>query len=1293
MVRQVEPSDLLKTEFLTLPVAEVLGKPVTVLLGVSDEAATALAELDVNSVFDLAMSRVFAAAVQLEDAGDNASNTLSRFGSAPADIVDDGLPGTVKVSDLRFEPVGILAGIPNPDALATALGVETVRDLAVYPPFRAATALLQAAFFPEQDAEFDPEAPADLVPKSGEFTTERVQYSTLVLDRILRPDGAPPLIDVAGPDFAPIDAAPVADPDFGFQTLGLGALLTFNQSWFMQGVTLGHLLHSMALAPGESTRIAVVDWSRRTSAGQTEQVGETEDLTQATSRNRSISEVTQAVAREAQTGFSRTESESTTKQAGASGGLSIGPVGFGASASIAKTTASAESYATTAGSREVGASMLQQANDRTHQHAHASRTRRASVVREVSQTEHEQVSTRVITNYNHMHALSVQYYEVLQVYRTETALVGCERVVFVPFKLIDFADEDVLRRFRGALVDAALTPAVRDALLNYETLELVPDRKVRFPHLGGNLDEIVLDAGLVRRAPLLARRPLAGRPGEPGEAPEEAPEGPTRPERPEPTVPDVREVTQVLWSGSGRRLTSILGAAALRRGSESLFVPADVRIVDGAVTSAAGDAIKLTYHRADGSAITDLTLSVPLAEIARISLTGSSATSAVEATATLTLARNGVIFPLELPTVTVDRGSASTPLIRLEAASADVNLVEHLLTNRLHYSQAVFRALDAAMIAGLLSPFSIELNGETLPLVQVAEPTPLRIVGNALAFKINTDPVNDEEWRGFMAERGLDIGEAKVDLVPLSSGGIFAEAVLGRFNAAEKLDMTRFWNWQDSPIPLQPTEIAAIQTGTRAAAEDLKAGPLSQPIVSITPPAALPDPTGMAGVLAAIQNGALFRDMSGLAETVKLASEAIKASSAGATAVGQQASKNMEVAVNADTERRRIAANLAAALAGKSLGDKSESAKGAAVNEVDKRNKAAEAATAGGPAGGAAGAGSGAATGGSTGGSAGGSTSSGNSGAAGRTSGGGGTSGGTAAAAAPRSTGNVALDQIVNNDELVRRFIGMTGDSPVPTPALTSEGVPLQEWDIYGIAYSLLFKAAGATEPDFPSEDQIEQIVAAGRWKPTSPGDFEPLLLGDEHRIANTFGSILLPLSLMPAGSLQTLNVVAHATAVNRLAFSAKFVFDEAQGETTTDHDEDETFPLSRLDFDELLGLTGDAPIEVQPGITVRLADVRRAFPVDGEVRVFNLSNPLRAEYVQALANFFQVRTTGFVVKPVRVLAEVIAQTEEASERILAKKVTVGFLGEPEGPTVPFFANLLGLDRSITGAFTAFPRR
>jgi hypothetical protein len=1277
---KLEPSDLVKTEFASLPVAEMLGKPVTVLLGVSDDAAAALGGLDIENVFDLALSHVFAAAVQLDDAADNSTNTFSRFGAPPADLLNDGGAGTTKVTDMRFEPIGILAGIPDAPGLQAALGVETVRDLAVYPPYRAARTLLQSAFFPEQDLAFDPEAPADLVPKTGEFTTERVQYTTLVLDHLLRPDGAPPLIDVAGPDFAPVDVAPVADPNFGFQTLGIGALLTFNQSWFMQGVTLGHLLHSAALAPGESTRIAVVDWSRRTNAGQTEFVGEAEDVAQDTSRNRSISEVTQAVAREAQSGFSHTESESTTKQAGASGGFSIGPVGFGASASIAKTTTSADSYATTAGSREVGASMLQQANDRTHQHAHASRTRRASVVREVSQTEHESVSTRVLTNYNHMHAMTVQYYEVLQVYRAETSLVGCDRVVFVPFKLIDFADEDVLRRFRGALIDAALTPAVRDALVNYDTLELVPDRQVQFPGIGGNLDTAVLDVRLFRPTILARRAPNGGTDG--GDVPDGEP--PEPPVRPEPTVPDLRPTTRVLWAGVGSRLTSILGAAALRRGSESLFVPSDVRVVDGAVRSVAGDAIRLTYNRADGTSITDLTLSVPLAEIASISITGSSATAAVDATATLTLARNGVIFPLELPTVTVARGSPSTPLVHIEAASADVNLVDHLNQNRLHYSQAVFRALDAAMIAGLLAPYSIQLNGETFPLVQVAEPAPLRIVGNALAFRINTDPANDEEWRGFMRERGLDIGQAKLDLVPLSSGGIFAEPVLGRFNAAEKLDLTRFWNWQDSPIPIPPPEIAALQTGSRATPEDLKGSPLEQPIVSITPPAALPDPTGMAGILAAIQNGAMFRDMSGLSETVKLATEAIKASSAGATSVGQQASKNMEVAVTAETERQKIAAQLAAALAGKPLGDKSESAKGAAVNEVDKRTKAPEAGKAEGAAGAAGapvggGAGSGGVSGPTSGGSGGGASAAGGGGAA-------------ATRPAAPSTGNVALDHIVNNDDLVRRFIGMTDGSPVPTPPLTAEGVPLQEWDILGVAYSLLFKATAAADPDFPSETQLEQIVNADRWVPTSVQDFEPLLLGDQHRFANTFGSILLPLSLMPAGSLQKLNIVAHATRTNRLAFQATFVFDASQGETASS-DEEESFPLSMVDFNELLGMTGNAEIEVQGGTTVRLADIRRAFPVDGEVRIFNMTNPLQREYVQALANFFQVRTTGFVEKPVRVLAEVIATTEPASERVLAKKIDVGFLGDPPGETVDFFEHLLAPGRAGTGTFTAFPRR
>ena len=294
MATTFNPTDLLISEAQLLPLAEVLNLPPDRLMGVTPDALAALTALRVATVFDLAMSSVFNAAVQIDDAADDQANPMNRFGRPITDLLKPDSAGSVAVPDLRNQSIDILADIDDAATVQKALGVTTVRDLSVYPPFRAAKEILTRAFFPEQLETFDAESPADLVPKTGEFPTERVQYSVLVLDEILRPANAPPLIDLAGPDFQAIDVAPVADPNFGFSTLGLGMLLTLNQSWFMQGVTLGHLLHSMALAAGESTRIAVIDWSRKISAGQTELIGETEDLSQVTSHNRAISEVTDA---------------------------------------------------------------------------------------------------------------------------------------------------------------------------------------------------------------------------------------------------------------------------------------------------------------------------------------------------------------------------------------------------------------------------------------------------------------------------------------------------------------------------------------------------------------------------------------------------------------------------------------------------------------------------------------------------------------------------------------------------------------------------------------------------------------------------------------------------------------------------------------------------------------------------------------------------------------------------------------------------------------------------------------
>lgn len=116
--------------------------------------------------------------------------------------------------------------------------------------------------------------------------TERIQYEVLVFDRILayrrEADGALRLAkfdlkagapkqtigrdltrafkaeslagaQTDGPIYrleeaGPIDVSVAASPEYGFQHPAIGAVLTYNQSWYTQGLALGQLLHTVALA-------------------------------------------------------------------------------------------------------------------------------------------------------------------------------------------------------------------------------------------------------------------------------------------------------------------------------------------------------------------------------------------------------------------------------------------------------------------------------------------------------------------------------------------------------------------------------------------------------------------------------------------------------------------------------------------------------------------------------------------------------------------------------------------------------------------------------------------------------------------------------------------------------------------------------------------------------------------------------------------------------------------------------------------------------------------------------------
>lgn len=858
-----------------------------------------------QTIFDLGSSWLFAnalAAIEVSPQERGPAGTLLLEGNPPAP------PG-----DAASLPLENLRGISDADAAALkqALALQTIRDFALWPPRRVAQGLMSEASGANPDPE---EAHAELLrPKLGEYPTERVYYDSLVMLGMAPNAGQQPLTGT-------LSLQPAVDDPAGFGNVAVGALVTLSQSWYAKGITLGHMLHSLALAPGEATRIAVVDWSRKTRATTSESIEEAESLDSAAAHSRAISEVQNAVASEMQSGGSMSSGWAKSTSKGKSSGFSVGGgvagayagitgvLGFGGgmakSSDESETNSSASSSSWSVGNRSVMAQMAQHVNDRTEQHSTSVRNRRASAVREVSQSEHEEVSTRVVANYNHMHALTVQYYEVVQVYRVLVQVHSAQRVLFLPFELLDFSGAGapaVVARFRGQLLAAALTERVARLLLDDRgEVEVRSAVRMQLPSLFTD----VVAGGLSVSASIARRAPGS-----------------------ETSAPTSTSGSVLgLAPGAGGVMTApapTLTRRITKAGPVLGTVPGDVELVAVSFDGVRVDRVRFdqagvpadssTFAVPDTTFQVDFANALPLRTITGIHVAKTD-TDADSGTMTLHYRSGGqqlaLAVPLDLATGT---GVQKVAFLAADPSNRKDELMAHLQANRAYYTRAVLTNLDSATLAMLLSRFT--WNGR--PLVDQVEPKALTVAGNSLVLRA---PIGDDEaagvgtggtsWGQLLAQRALTTAQRDDRLVPIPTSGVFAEAVLGRSNAAEKLDITRFWNWQDSPIPLQPPEIAPIATGSRATGEDLKSGQLSAPVLNIVNPTALPDPAGLSAALSALASANMFRDMSGLAGTQALAQAGSAGTLAAATEAGRIASANLKTVTDQAVAMGQAAADM-----------------------------------------------------------------------------------------------------------------------------------------------------------------------------------------------------------------------------------------------------------------------------------------------------------------------------------------------------------------------------------------------
>src|SRR5690348_16946507 len=102
-------SKYLRTSAITMAPDEALRAKIGLLIGVAPAAEAALAAIQINSIFDLATSRVFAAANALLALTHDPTAVEARLNVVASDVAE--MPPGVPVRELASQPVAILRGI------------------------------------------------------------------------------------------------------------------------------------------------------------------------------------------------------------------------------------------------------------------------------------------------------------------------------------------------------------------------------------------------------------------------------------------------------------------------------------------------------------------------------------------------------------------------------------------------------------------------------------------------------------------------------------------------------------------------------------------------------------------------------------------------------------------------------------------------------------------------------------------------------------------------------------------------------------------------------------------------------------------------------------------------------------------------------------------------------------------------------------------------------------------------------------------------------------------------------
>lgn len=651
-------------------------------------------------------------------------------------------------------------------------------------------------------------------------------------------------------------------------TLAIGYVVTLAQRWTQKGLALGDLVYSLPLAPGEQQRIVVVERTQSTSVMEREVLEQREDIRFDETDTSSVQAIVSSAFRESAQGGSEYQADSSSfGVAAAAGGGGVWPFGAfagGVATSYGSASASGSTSTWMSGARQSTSNAAQTTQAAVSRRASAARSASRASVRLATASETTEVTTKVITNHNRTRALTMQYWEVLRLFDVSTVVEDVSLVCMVPLDVVDFLPA------RQPAQIAAGTPLNRDtALARYAKLLRHSDvlaRHVpwRFRRGLQALNDFATDPRATVQAAtgpalqtvtvtvqggfmlldrptvqLLLRNGIRTAPMPLANAATTVPDGLSR----LPSGPEAFSSETGLFNELRRRRTGTVTMTAI------VSLPGSVGLADVVGLLIGNDVNRLDYTFAPagvGLALDLLSgspaqLATVLAGIAVQAAPSRSfgadrvAREAGDLNLTNVSATVGAVTlaSQQWPTRIVVPGAGLTvsanrlaPELSYDSLLEIERTLQWVLRNTMRCSLAVVAAMTPEERTVLLERYSVTAptlgrDGsivEGVPLLSCVTNKVLGFYGNSIVmpFQIPFELAQRLKVDTGRIQRALkrfhtEAFDQPTSTMALPTRGVLGEAVLGNCPSAEKIDLTRFWNWKDSPIEQAP-DISAVTT-------------------------------------------------------------------------------------------------------------------------------------------------------------------------------------------------------------------------------------------------------------------------------------------------------------------------------------------------------------------------------------------------------------------------------------------------------------------------------------------------